>query len=380
VGIKKFLKDKGLVTLGMKDSSVKFDMSIDEVTGFLTADAVIARTGIQKYLNSELGDEGTGIVGVYRPVEEVTSDKSLNSFVNVPVTNEHPTEMVTVDNVKMYSKGSISNVNVVQLDGESALKTRLTITDKDLIADIQSGKKELSVGYTNVLVQQDGTYKGEDYKYIQTDIIANHVAVVDAGRCGGICSLLLDAESNKNEKDEYNMKIIINGTEFEVEEALATEIEKLKASSEKMEDMEEEVKDMEEEFKETKTALDKMTAKYDTLKSEKQTVDKKLNDSASMLNDAVASKIELVTFAKDCKVDVKLNDDNLAIKQAIVKSFDMDVIGKSETYLDAAIDMKKASMTSAKNSFDKVADETKDKGTKVLDAKEIGERTIGGNK
>jgi len=373
VGIKKFLKDKGLVTLGMKDSSVKFNSIIDEDTGFLTADAVIARTGIQKYLNSELGDEGTGIVGVYRPVGEVTSDKSLNSFVNVPVTNEHPTEMVTVDNVKMYSKGSISNVNVVQLDGESALKTRLTITDKDLIADIQSGKKELSVGYTNVLVQQDGTYKGEDYKYIQTDIIANHVAVVDAGRCGGICSLLLDAESNKNEKDEYNMKIIINGTEFEVEEALATEIEKLKESSEKMEDMEEEVK-------ETEKALDKMTAKYDTLKSEKQTVDKKLNDSASMLNDAVASKIELVTFAKDCKVDVKLTDDNLTIKQAIVKSFDMDVTDKSEIYLNAAIDMKKASVKGAKDSFDKVGTETKDNGTKVLDAKEIGERTIGGNK
>jgi len=249
----------------------------------------------------------------------------------------------------------------------------LTITDKDLIADIESGKKELSVGYTNVLVQKDGTYKGEDYKYIQTDIKANHVAVVDAGRCGGICSLMLDAESNKNKKDGNMPKIKIGEDEFEVDAKVADEFKKLKASSEKMDEVEEEVKEKEK-------ALDKMTAKYDTLKSEKQTVEKKLNDSATMLNDAVAAKIDLVTFAKDCKVDVKLNDDNLAIKQAIVKSFDMDSVGKSETYLNAAIDMKKASIKAAKNSFDKVADETKDKGTKVLDAKEIGERTIGGNK
>ncbi len=374
MGIKNFLKDEGLVTLGMKDSSVKFDMAIDEVTGFLTVDAVIARTGIQKYLNSELGDEGTGIVGVYRPVEEVTSDESLNSFINVPVTNEHPTEMVTVDNVKKYGKGSISNVNVVQLDGESALKTILTITDKDLIANIQSGKKELSVGYTNVLVQKDGTYKGEDYKYIQTDIIANHVAVVDAGRCGGICSLMLDAESNKNEKDEYNMKIIINGTEFEVEEALAAEIEKLKASSEKMEDMEEEVK---ESLDRALKANDKLTAKYDLLKK-----DTKSYDSVIELNDAVAQKIELITFAKDCKLDVKVTDANLDIKKAIVKSFDMDITDKSETYLDAAIDMKMVEMkdkgvrqTNALDSIKSVG--TDYKPTTNIDVDAIGDKEMG---
>lgn len=374
--LKKYMKDnKGEAKLPMKDSSVSFEMSIDEGTGFLTVDAVIARTGIQKYLNSELGDEGTGIVGVYRPIEEVTDAKSIESFVNVPVTNDHPNEMVTVDNIDKYGKGSISSVNVVQLDGESALKTRLTITDKDLIADIQSGKKELSVGYENILVAKDGKYKGEDYKYIQTGIRANHVAVVDAGRCGGICSLMIDAESKKT-KGVNDMKIIINGVEFEVEEALAAEIEKLKSSSK------EKVDDMEEEVKESEEALDKMTAKYDSIKSEKKILTKQVNDSAGVISQEVTAKIELMTFAKECKVDVKTTDANLDIKKAIVTSFDMDIEGKSETYLDAAIDLKKVAMTdkgvrqtNALDSIKKVGDNYK--STATIDVDKIGDIEMG---
>jgi len=373
--VKKYLNDNGMIKVPIKDKAVKFDMLINERTGFLTVNAVIARTGIQEYFNSELGEEGTGIVGVFRPTEEVTSKKSMDSFVNVPVTDDHPSEMVTVDNIQKYSKGSISSVIVVQLDGESALQTILTITDKDLIALVQSGKKELSVGYENVLVQKEGKYKGKDYRYIQTDIFANHIAVVDAGRCGGICSLALD---KKIKKGDIAMKITIGENEYEVVEEVAEEIKRLKSATEKMDELEEEVKDTEE-------SLDKMTAKYDSLKTEKKALSKKVDDSASMMNDAVSKKIDLVTFAKDCNVEVKTSDDNLEIKRAIVKSFGLDTDGKSEAYLDAAMDIRKVSTedksikkANAMDSINKVGTEYKPNAT--LDAVAIGNRIIGGKK
>ena len=58
-------------TLWVKDSSVSFTTSIDEGTGFMHVDAIIARTGIQKYLASEVGEEGNEIVGVMRLKEQV---------------------------------------------------------------------------------------------------------------------------------------------------------------------------------------------------------------------------------------------------------------------------------------------------------------------
>jgi len=122
----------------MKDSAVSFESNIDEDTGFLHVDAIIARTGIQKYLASELGDEGDEVVGIFRPIEEVTHDDSVASFTNSPMTDNHPMEMVNIDNFNRYHKGSISTVNVVQLDdGETGLKTKLVITDKNLINSIK---------------------------------------------------------------------------------------------------------------------------------------------------------------------------------------------------------------------------------------------------
>jgi len=67
----------GALVVGMKDSAVSFESNIDEDTGFLHVDAIIARTGIQKYLASELGDEGDEVVGIFRPIEEVTHDDSV---------------------------------------------------------------------------------------------------------------------------------------------------------------------------------------------------------------------------------------------------------------------------------------------------------------
>jgi len=290
-------------------------------------------------------------------------------------------EMVNIDNFNRYHKGSISTVNVVQLDdGETGLKTKLVITDKNLINSIKEGKKELSVGYENILVPKEGTHNGERYSYIQTRIRANHVAVVDAGRCGGICKLILDngiIASAILKQGEGEMKVTINGVEFEVAEEVAEELKKLQEASKTAEE------DAEKKEEENTEAMDKLQATVDTLNVSKAELTKNLNDSKGQLGGAVAAKLALLDVAGSFKVEVKPTDTDLAIKQAIVKSFDMDVEGKSETYLDAAIEIKKVELNDkqtraddAQASFDKVGDEYKGAG-KTVDYDAISEKEIG---
>ena len=380
---KVMLLDHDTLHVGMKDAAVAFTTSIDKRTGFLKVDAVIARTGIQKYLPVELGDEGDEPIGVFRPVEEVTHIESLDSFTNVPVTDNHPTEMVDIENYTKYAKGSISSINVVQLeDGITALKTQLVITDKSLIESIRNGKKELSVGYENILVQKDGTHEGEDYKYIQTDIRANHVAVVDAGRCGGICKLMIDKSSmsdNLKKEGETVMIVKINGVEFEVAEEVAAEMERLIEAEKAAKESEDEGA---EEVKETKEAMDTLQAKVDTLTKSNAKQASKLNDSAGLVDAGVEAKLAILTVAKDAGVECKTTDTILAVKQAIVKSLDIDTTDKTEVYLDACIDMNIKEMKDtatrkqrALDSINKVGEEYKPNET--IDADAIGEKEIG---
>jgi len=371
----------GNIIVGMKDAAVSFESNIDEDTGFLHVEAIIARTGVQKYLASELGDEGNEVVGVFRPEEEVTHEKSVNSFTNSPMTDNHPMEMVNIDNFNKYHKGSISTVNVVQLeDGETGLKTKLVITDKNLLKSIKDGKKELSVGYENILVPREGIHNGEAYSYVQTRIRANHVAVVDAGRCGGICKLILDngiIASPIKKQGDGEMKITINGVEYEVPEEVGAELTRLQEANKTAE---EDAGKVEEE---NTKSMDKLQATVDTLNVDKAKLAKNLNDSKGQLGGAVAAKLALIDMAGSFKVEVKPTDTDLAIKQAIVKSFDMNIDGKSETYLDAAIEIKKVELNDkqtraddAQASFDKVGGEYKGAG-KTVDYDAISEKEIG---
>src|SRR4051812_44815165 len=73
--------------------------------GYLVAEVRAARTGVYDYHGSELGRPDLGTVKVYRPPEEVFSDDALASFTSLPVTIDHPPEMVNAKNWKRYARG-----------------------------------------------------------------------------------------------------------------------------------------------------------------------------------------------------------------------------------------------------------------------------------
>lgn len=152
--------------------------------GFLRVPGNVARTGIQEYLARELGLPGdpNRIIRVYRPAEEVFKDESLASFDGVDVTVNHPDGLVNSKNFKKVSAGVVRGVG--RRDGDF-VQCDLIVKDQAAINAINSGKCELSVGYTAVYTEAPGmTVDGEPYDYVQSDIKINHVALVDRARAG----------------------------------------------------------------------------------------------------------------------------------------------------------------------------------------------------
>lgn len=165
--------------------------------GFLICHNVpIARTGWYEYLPEELGIESNQneLVKVYRDPEEVFSNSAIASFEGKPVTDEHPPDLLTANNSKIFIKGTTQNVRQDKKEPD-LLIADLIIYDSVLIDEVDQGKREVSCGY-------ECDYKeNEDGTYSQIDIRGNHVAVVEAGRAGNRVSIK-DSKNNKLEGEK----------------------------------------------------------------------------------------------------------------------------------------------------------------------------------
>lgn len=194
--------------------------------GYLVVTARIARTGIQEYNAYELGLEDGDpmrVVRVYRPPEQVFDPEAMRSFENKPVTNDHPQQGVDASNWKQLSVGFARDV---RRQGDY-LVADLIITDADAIAAVEAGKVELSNGYrVNYDFKPGTTPDGEPYDAVQTNIRGNHVAIVDAARCGPACRVS-DTNPNPKGNSMADRKVTIDGIPFDLPEAAAAAVDKL---------------------------------------------------------------------------------------------------------------------------------------------------------
>ena len=197
--------------------------------GFLRCSSLLTRTGVFEYCDA---DGNTW--GEYRDAEEVFEPESLDSFRMVVVTDDHPAEMVTADNVKDVQVGHVGSD--VRRDGDF-VRASLVITDPEVIRSIQDGKVELSCGYFAQVIQDAGVAPdGTPFTSRQTNIRGNHLALVEQGRAGPSCRLLLDAgdaitkqdimpkKKTKQSKVRKDAKVIVGGVEFDVPEEVAEAI------------------------------------------------------------------------------------------------------------------------------------------------------------
>jgi len=337
------------------DKSLSFSTKIDDVTGFLTANVNLARIGIQKYLGKELGltDRANEIINVFRPPEEVFHEDSIKGYTNLVVTEDHPKEAVTIDNVKTLQRGTVSNIE----QSNTLVKGVVTVTDKKLIDKINKGKIEVSVGYQQDLKEEKGEYLGSNYEYIQTNIRPNHLAIVDAGRCGSQCRIL-------NDKGKGNvMKITIDGIEYTVEdEQLAQAIRKFQETTDKSKE------EMQKELDEEKKKNEKLGKELDKSKATKDAMEKTiLSDEA--INDLVTERASLLAEGKDILGD-KMPECGCPteVKKAVIDKVipDMDLTDKSNDYIDAAYDMAVSKYNKAKDSNENLSKDILDKkGNKI---------------
>ncbi len=209
--------------------------------GYLKVTARLARTGLQDYYRGEIGLDGdpAAIVKVLRPESEVFDSVSMTSFALKPVTDDHPSDPVNIGNFKDLAIG-FSGENITR-DGEF-LKGTLVITDQRAVAQIESGKSEISLGYFVELELTPGeTSDGVAFDAVQRNIRGNHIAIVDAGRCGGECRIddrkssgacgcasckRQDKESEMTDKPNTKT-VVVDGVPVEANDAAAAVIERL---------------------------------------------------------------------------------------------------------------------------------------------------------
>lgn len=154
--------------------------------GFLICfDVPIARTGQMIYGPDETPIEPNddGYVRIDRDEDEVFRPETIASFAGKPVTNDHPPEDVTPDNWKEYDVGTVLNPRRGTGAEDDLLIADLLIKDKQAIQDVLDGKREVSAGY-DADYEETGEGRGR-----QRNIIANHVALVEEGRCGPRCAI-----------------------------------------------------------------------------------------------------------------------------------------------------------------------------------------------
>ena len=322
--------------------------------GYLRVPVSATRTGVLTYRKGD----GT-VIRELRPKEEVFKKESMETLGGVPLTNRHPTELLNSKNTKQYAVGFTSD-KVQQND--IFLETIATITDQDLIDEIeQGGLREVSCGYECELEEAPGEFDGQAYDVIQRNIKYNHLAVVDKGRAGPQVRLKLDSsdailenqcnndkienDQNKNQKvkgGKTMTKVMVNGVEYEASEPLAGAIvaalEKAKTEMAGAEKTAEDAKAMADTMKSEK---EKMEAKADALEKEVKELKEQKMDEKTILARVVARR-KVEDLARKVLPETTKFDEmtDLQLKTEVLKTTcpEVKLDGKSEVYVEARFD------------------------------------------
>lgn len=154
--------------------------------GYLLIEGVpLARTGMMIYGPHEvpIPPGPDGLVYVERTSDQVFRIETIASANGKDVVNNHPVEDVSPLNWRDLSHGTLMNPRRGVGVEDDFLVGDLLIKSQEGIDLVESGKVELSMGYDSGYVM---TAPGRGY---QKNIVYNHVAFVDKGRCGPRCSI-----------------------------------------------------------------------------------------------------------------------------------------------------------------------------------------------
>jgi hypothetical protein len=302
--------------------------------GFLVTEARVARTGIQVYRRSDIGLVGDGEIRIFRPEDEVFNVESLRSFAHRPITVGHPDQLVDAKNWKDFAAGQTGG-QVVR-EGQF-VRVPLVLMDADAIDAVESGIRELSMGYTAEIEFVDGvTPDGEPFDAIQKGLRMNHLAVVAKARGGS--ELKIGDETSRRSSDMADaiktQTVMVDGLPVETTSAGAAVIEKLQNDLKAKEKV---IADAETAHAEAIGKKDKEIADKDTEIDDLKT--KVLDDAA--IDKRAGERAALMDAARKIVPDMKtegLSDADIR-KTAVAKVLGDDAIkDKSDEYIAARFD------------------------------------------
>ena len=340
--------------------------------GFLVVDANLTRAGVFDYY-----DKDGNKIRENRPPEEVFKKETLDSMKFAPLTDLHPDEMVTVDNVFKHAKGFVGeNIRRNTTSKGDFASGKVVITDKKQIQEIldkwdKGEDVELSMGYDAKVVDISGQHPSEGhYDKTQQNIIYNHVSKVPKGRAGGNVKLITDAEQeaiivldaetkeqnkHKDNREENIMKFKkgsvevggfkMDAIEGDIHEDSKSVVERLSGKlDEAIIVIGKQIKDAAAAGKST----DELQAKFDQLESDSKDVKAKLDELSDPNSETIQnmikerSDLETVAGKLDVKVDkedgTKKSNKELKVDSIVAVSADFKVEGKTDDYLDARFD------------------------------------------
>jgi len=319
--------------------------------GFLKGRAIVTSIGVFTYKNADGSTQKE-----LRLPEEVFDPESIETLKMKPMTNLHPTEIVTSENVKKYQVGNTGSNPGSETQWQRAdydyskmtdgihLAIDIMIMEAKAISDAQAGRQALSCGYKCELepAKPGAVWCGMNYDFIQRKIRYNHVAIVDQARAGDAAAIRLDSkdavmvsnlDTNQNQGDSMDMKkITLDSVEYQAEAPVLVALSK---ANERADAAENTVKTL-------TTDKSKLEAERDTQKERADGLAKDLEkakaDAANSMK--IGQLLPLLAIANKAGVEVKADSSEEAIQKAIIlKAFPKaNLDGKDAAYMAARFD------------------------------------------
>jgi hypothetical protein len=153
--------------------------------GTIRVDAFLTKCGVFQYRQPD-----GSVRRELRLPEDVFDSAAVASFLGVPVTNDHPPDMLTAKNARRFAVGS--QVGAIARDDDH-MRSTLSVYDDETISAMGAGKTQVSNGYTCDCVETPGVHPLYGvYDAIQKNIRGNHIAIVDRGRAGLTAAARMD--------------------------------------------------------------------------------------------------------------------------------------------------------------------------------------------
>lgn len=164
--------------------------------------AISVRDGVIEYYGAEIGMTPTDkIFKVYR--SPATIANAAVDMQGIPLTVDH----VSVDMPVTDACGSVLTSRMIDLKSDDMASNVGVLNTLDVLNDqlgtLATGKRELSLGYRATLVEMP---PDSGYDFEQRDIAPHHLAIVDAGRCGSVCSFI-DHKASEGTTDMKKKKL-----------------------------------------------------------------------------------------------------------------------------------------------------------------------------